>query len=174
MAYATPGLTVTYYTRMEAIYRVVSTTFGDANWNGTLSVRDELSDGNSSLQADKVYTLSGTALDSTGISLDIYGNTSNPDIYGNTLSMKYVCGLMVQQTSTTAARNLLVGGGTNGWESWVAATGDKVVVGPEGVFSLWNPRDAYLVTAGTGDVLKLAAGGAYTVDYTLMLVGRSG
>lgn len=133
----------------------------------------------------KSYTFSqGTGGDAADI---IYANrltlsTSNTDIdlsgvltdpAGNTIVFAEVCGMIVQNRSTTVGEIVTVGGSSNDFLSWLKATGDGVKVSAKGTLALCDPlADAYGITNSTADILRLvAATGTPSVD--VIIWGRS-
>ena len=63
---------------------------------------------------------------------------------------------------------------TNGWDTWVGDTSDAVIVQPGEMFLKASPSAAgYVVTATTGDLLRINHGDAATQSYTITLFGLS-
>lgn len=140
-----------------------------ANLAKTLTLA--LTNGTSSNQADLLYEGSGT-VDSTGSALDLAGSLTDP--LGSTLTFVEVVAILIVNTETATTRNLLIGGAAaNAFATPFADSSDKLSLGSGGILLLTSPVDGWAVTAGTGDQLKLAAGGAYTVGYAIVLIGRS-
>lgn len=120
-------------------------------------------------QADLVCQKSGT-VNSTGSNVDLSGSLT--DDFGATMSFVEIAVLMIENTSATDT--LVVGGAaTNGFATPFAAANDAIVLKPGGVLLLASGADpGYVVTASTGDQLKLAAG-TTSADYKLVAIGRS-
>jgi hypothetical protein len=78
--------------------------------------------------------------------------------------------------SSANTNNVLVGGAaSNQFINWVGNSSDIVVVKPGGILFLYTPTDpGYAVTAGTGDLLKIANSGAGTgVTFDIYIGGTS-
>ena len=133
------------------------------------SVVDVLSSGTGLDNADLVFHDSRT-LAATSEDLDLAASLS--DSFGNTLTFVKVKGIFIKNTSTTAGDILSVGGAAaNQFINWVGNSSDIINIGPDGVLFLWDPSlAAYAVTAGTGDLLKIDAGGN-TITYEIIIIG---
>jgi hypothetical protein len=81
--------------------------------------------------------------------------------------------MMFQNTSTD--QTLTIGGAAaNQFINWVGDASDTIKIPPGGFFLLVAPDDGFDVTAGTGDQLKVANGGAGSAtDYYVWLIGTS-
>lgn len=79
--------------------------------------------------------------------------------------------VFVRNKSTVSGRNLTVGGGSNPFITWLAASGDAVVVGPDGFVAVASPLDGYATTAGSADILTITSS-AGTIDYDILIIGR--
>ena len=133
-----------------------------------VSFKEQYDPGDGQQRVNAVYSAYSSALSSTDI--DLRGSLTGP--FGDTILFPIVMGIFVQNLSKTAGQYLTVGGATNPFITWLAATGDGVRVGPGGIFCLWSPIDGYATTASTADVLTIApSSGTPAVKY--MIVGRS-
>lgn len=148
-----------------------STALGVASATGTLRhlVDDivEYASGTSDGQIDRVY--SGTlSLTTTPTDVDLVGSLTSV-LTGQTTTFVDLVGVLVVNQSTSG--NVVVGNDTNGVPIFGAVT-HTLSVPPGGLF-LWRAGAAGLATtAGTGDILQLAAS-AGTVTAALVLWGRS-
>jgi len=105
----------------------------------------------------------------TSETLDLSGSLE--DVFGTTLLFTKIKALYIKNTSETTTEIIAVGGAAaNQWDTWVANASDIVKVGPSGCLSLVNPIDGYVVTAGTGDNLKIDAG-SDTITYQIIIIG---
>ncbi|MBF0358861.1 MAG: hypothetical protein HQL70_09655 [Magnetococcales bacterium] len=105
--------------------------------------------------------------DDTGEELDFSGSLTNE--FGETLTATKVKALMI----TAAAANTIdieVGGAAaNGLSAFFGDATDQLVIKPGGTIMLVAPNaDGYAVTAGTGDLLKVAAASAGNVTYDIV------
>ncbi len=137
----------------------------DISWGTTVA------DGTGKDQCDLLWhdqrTLAATSED-----LDLTGTETG--IFSATADFVKVKGLFIKNTSTTAGENLSIGGaaGTQ-FVNWVSNADDEIVIGPDGIFALWNPSAAgYAVGAGASDLLKIDSGAA-TIIYDIVVVGTT-
>jgi len=99
---------------------------------------------------------------------DLAGGLTN--YRGVALTMARIKFVAVQVLSTASNALLTIGGGSNPFISWLAATGDGIKLGPKGLFLLHRPdATGYVVTAGTGDVLTVTA--TNEVVYDIVIIG---
>lgn len=139
--------------------------------SNSVSIVDSLANGTVINTVNRKWSDRRTVNDAANDDLDLAGGLTDP--FGNAITFAKVCGLIVHNRNTTAGENLVVGGGSNPWITWLGATGDQVVVAPDGVLLLWNPSLAgYAVTASTGDILRLTGSGG-NITYDIALIGRS-
>lgn len=130
---------------------------------------DTLTTGTTANKADMLW-YDVRLVDAAAEDLNIDAQT---DAFGNTVAFVEIVGLFIHNTSTTSTEILKVGGAAgNQLINWVANSSDIVQIGPDGVLFIWNPIDAYAVTAGTGDLLKIDPGAA-TITYEIIVIGRS-
>lgn len=130
-------------------------------------------DGTAANQANKLFADTRTISASSNDDLDLSGVLT--DAFGATLSLTKVKALLIR-ASTSNTNDVLVGGATsNPWFSSFVSSDDKIKVKPGGVLLLVAPNtDAYSVTAATGDILRIANGGAGTsVTYDIVLLGSA-
>ena len=137
------------------------------------SFADALTDGDGDDEADIVWHDQRTLL-STSESLELAAAAEGDRLvggFGNKIVFAKIKGLLIENLETTAGYDLAIGGaGADAWETWVAAAGDIVVIGPQGVLLLWAPGAAYVVAAD--ELLKIDAG-ANDVNYKIILIGVS-
>jgi hypothetical protein len=152
-----------------------SKTIGVATANFPLVFQKliSLADGTTADKADKLYHATRTLSASTSEDLDLAGSLLDP--FGDTLTFARIKGLIVAAAAANT-NNVVVGGAaSNIFINWVSDATDKVVVRPGGVFGIIAPDvTAYAVTAGTGDLLRVANSGAgSSVTYDIVIVGSS-
>lgn len=128
-------------------------------------------------QADKVWHDERTLGASTGEDIDLAGDATFKDAFGNAITLVKVKGLVVSANAANA-NNVVVGNAaTNGFISWVGGATHTVTVRPGATLALFcGQADAagYAVTAGTGDLLRILNGGAGTsVTYQIIIIGTS-
>lgn len=142
----------------------------NAKDNASLSVSDELTDGNAIDAAEIVWHDERTVSASGTDSLDLAGGLT--DAFGNTLTFTKIKGVAVKNKSTTAGDILTLGGNANGVPLF-SDTSDKLKINPDGLFLWWDPSAAGItVTATTGDILDIIeTGGSNSVTYQIVIVG---
>lgn len=120
--------------------------------------------------ADKEFDDERTLGDAASESLDLAGGLT--DAFGAVITLAKVKVLAIKNKSAT--QTLSVGGAaSNGFIGWVGDPTDIVKVGP-GAFALLICDPAGVaVTAGTGDLLKIANSAGATCAYDIIVVGTS-
>ncbi len=116
-----------------------------------------------------VAAASNDDLDLTALASTIFGSAV-------TVNMAKVRGLLILNTSTTSGEVLRVGGAGAGSALASPFNGDVdavVEVGPDSCLMLSNKKDGWAVTAGTGDILRIANPNAASVTYQIAIVGTS-
>ena len=130
-------------------------------------------DGTESGEMDLLWHDQRTISASSSEDLDLSG--SLVDSFGTTMTFVDVR-LLVVKASADNTNDVEVGGaGSNTFINWVGDATDKVIVKPDGMLYLYSPADpSYAVTAGTGDILKIANSGSGTsVTYDIYIGGVS-
>lgn len=133
-----------------------------------------LTTGTAAGQADKIWHDQRTIAASGTDDLDLAGVLV--DALGATVTFARVKGIVVAAAAGNS-NNVVVGNATtNAWSTLLGATG-TVTVRPGGVVAaITGAADAtgYAVTAGTGDILRVANSGAGTsVTYDVIVIGAS-
>lgn len=95
------------------------------------------------------------------------------DAFGNTLLFTKIKAMVVLAASTNTNDVLVGGAASNGFITPFADATDVIKVKPGGLAVLVAPdANGYAVTAGTGDILKVAnSAGSTSVTYTIILIG---
>jgi hypothetical protein len=123
--------------------------------------------------ADRIFhdqrtiAISGTDdLDLAGVLLDVFGAT---------VTFARIKALIVAASSGNTNNVVIGAAASNQFATWVGAATHTVNVRPGGVFALAaTDATSYAVTAGTGDLLRIANSGAGTsVVYDVILIGAS-
>jgi hypothetical protein len=132
-----------------------------------------LADGAAAGQANVGWGAVRTLAASAHVDLDLAGG-GLVDAFGNTISFAAVKGILIT-ASAANVNNLIVGGAPNGFASIFGGATHTVTVRPGGALLLSaGPDDvnAYAVTAGTGDVLRLTNSGSGTgISFDIVIVG---
>lgn len=147
---------------------------GEASAPLTRTYRSVFDNGTGAGQADKVFHDQRTLAASATEDLDLAGVLTDP--LGAALTFARIRGLVVAAAAANT-NNVVVGNASsNAWAALLGATG-TVVLRPGAVLALAvGEADAagYAVTAGTGDLLKVAnSAGGTSVTYDLIIIGAS-
>lgn len=169
--------------KLAVTFRATHTDAPSAPTVGTLLPRThqiviekvlDLLNGTGASQADVLYANTATLTASSNTDIDLSGALV-PGVGGTSVFAK-VSGLLVVADAGNT-NNVVVGAAaTNPWITWLNSTG-TIQVRPGG-FNLMGTGTAdtirHGVTAGTGDLLRIANGGAGTsVIYTIAVIGTS-
>lgn len=134
----------------------------------------DLASGTAAGQADVLYSDTGTIAASSNTDIDLSGALANA--IGGTSVFARVKGLYVA-ASAANTNNVIVGAAAaNAWATLLGAT-HTITLRP-GAWVLLGSGSAdatcYAVTAGTGDLLRIANSGAGTsVTYDIVVIGAS-
>lgn len=128
-------------------------------------------DGDADDKASKIFSDERTLSASASEELDLSGSLT--DIYGNTLTLTKVKAILVIADDGNTNDVQVGGSASNGFDAWIGAAGDYVSVKPGGCMLIVAPKSAgYAVTAGTGDLLKIANSSSGTgVTYKIVIIG---
>lgn len=146
----------------------------DANISKNITVN--LGSGTAAGQADRMYSKTNTLTASANVDLDLAGGVT--DANGATITFAKVKTLLVKAADGNT-NNVIVGGApSNGWVGPFGAATHTVTVRPGETKLLAccgeGDLNGYAVTAGTGDLLRIANSGAGTsVSYDIVIVGTS-
>lgn len=166
-------------TRAASLRITQSGSTSDASTTGTgytmtiaNSYSKDYTEGTSTDQCDKIYDTNGSLSASATLDIDLSGSIA--DRIGNTVVFVKVKRIVIRNLTSTTGINLQVGAGSNPLSSIWAAAGDALKIGPNGIFVWDSPVDAFAVTAGTADILRLTnLSGSTSVDYAIWIYGTS-
>ena len=158
-------------TGIVSLTGTLTKVFDHANGSfpASLGVPLNMSTGTGANQADLVFSDQRTT---AAEDLDLAGTLV--DAFGDTITMARVKAILIKADPANTL-DVFVGGGTNPLIGWIADPTDIVEIKPGGAFMVWAPdATAYPVTAGTGDILKVAASdGATPITYDIIIIGAS-
>lgn len=132
-----------------------------------------LGDGTGAGQIDRIFADTRTLAASASEDLDLAGVLV--DAIGRVVTFARVRGLLVRSAPGNT-NNITVGGAaSNGWVTAFGAATHTLTVRPGGFVMLGAPdATAYGVTAGTGDLLRIAnAAGGSPVSYDIVILGST-
>ncbi len=137
----------------------------------TKAISDTLADGDGSGLAESVWSISMTATDGAGTTYDFFGVVA--DVYGNTLSMKSIKGMLIHNTSTATGEYIDVFGNVQHLEYITGAT-DEIRVFPEGILFMWSPgaaADCPSPGAGAADEILITAAAGKSPVIEIIVIG---
>ncbi|WP_369778838.1 hypothetical protein [Streptomyces sp. R33] len=132
-----------------------------------------LASGTGAGKADLRFADTRTLAASATEDIDLAG--SLVDIYGATLTFAKIKAIVISAAAANT-NNVVVGAGTNPWITALNATGTITLRPGAGLALFAGAADAttYAVTAGTGDILKIAnSAGSTSVTYDIVIIGSS-
>lgn len=129
-------------------------------------------EGTGASQANQMYTDTRTIAASSNDDIDLASGITNA--FGTTLLFTSIKGIIVKAASANTNDIIIGGAATNAFETFLGGTNPSILVVPGGTFALVNPEaNGYVVTADTGDILRLTnAAGGTTVDYDIIIIGE--
>jgi len=136
------------------------------------SVTHTLANGTAADQANAVYVDAFSISASSSTSIDLAGSLTDP--LNNAVVFTAIKSILLEADSTNT-NNIILGNGTNPFVGPFGAGTHTVAVEPGGVMLLATRSAAgWAVTAGTGDILKLANSGAGSaVTGRIVIVGEA-
>lgn len=167
------GLLARVYAQIHA--RVSNTAdFGSPTFamESGATIAHEFTTGTAAGLADRLFSDQRTLAASAGEDLDLSGALL--DALGQPAVFAKVRAIMVKAAAGNT-NNVVVGGAaTNAFVGPFGAAAHTIAVQPGGAMVLVAPTNGWVVTAGTGDLLRIANGGAGSpVTYDLVVVGTS-
>ena len=143
---------------------------GVASFPGSLGVPLNMTDGTAANQADLLFSDTRTTATEE---LDLAAGLT--DAYGSTITMARVKAILIKAAAANTQDVYVGGAAANGFITPFVDATDKLIVRAGGAFLLWAPdATAYAVTAGTGDLLKIAAAdGSTPITYDIIIIGAS-
>jgi hypothetical protein len=137
-----------------------------------------LADGTIIQAADLAYVGLSISIAASG-TLDIdLTNPATLDALGDPLALVRVKAVKVVASSANTNDVLVGNAPSNTWLGWWGAAGHYSKVPPDGMLFHTHPgfgsNNGWTVTAGTGDILRIANGGAGTpVVFDILIIGAS-
>ncbi len=123
--------------------------------------------------ADRIFHDQRTIAASGTDDLDLAGVLT--DVFGATVTFARIKAITVAAASGNTNNVVIGAAASNQFATWVGAATHTVIVRPGGLFTIAaTDATSYAVTAGTGDLLRIANSGAGTsVTYDVILIGAS-
>lgn len=135
----------------------------------------ELANGVAAGQADKIWADTNTLAASANVDLDLAGVLL--DVFGQAIAFARIKAIILSALAGNTNNVVLGGAATNTFVGPFGAATHTLAVRPGATLALFagaGDATGYPVTAGTGDLLRVANGGAgSTVTYDIMIIGAS-
>lgn len=130
-----------------------------------------LADGDGAGEANVIWSDTRTLAASDDEDIDLAGELVDP--LGQTIAFGKIKGLLIAASSSNTNDVVIGAADSNAWVGPFGADTDTLTIRPGGVLLLVAPDAAgYAVTGGTGDLLKVANGGAgSSVTYDIVIFG---
>jgi hypothetical protein len=128
------------------------------------TIQYALTNGTGDDQVDLLFSDTRTVTTGADDDLDLAGVLT--DVFGAVLTFAKVKAIVIY-SKLAANKVLSVGGdGSNGFTTWLGDASDKVKINGGGLLALIAPDTGFVVTGGTGDILRVtnASGGSSTYD----------
>ena len=143
---------------------------GAATAPGGFTQQEIFTNGTGANQAGNLFHDQRTTND-TGESLDLAGGLNNA--LNEVITFTAIKALVIRAAATNTLNVLVGGAAANAFVNWVASATDIIAIRPGGTLALIAPdATGYAVTAGTGDLLKIAASAAGNVTYDIFILGE--
>ena len=154
-----------------------ATDFSTAVYEPTVRATQALTSGTGAGQADLLFADVRTVAGGANDDLDLAGGLT--DVYGNTITMAELVGVLLinaPQSGTANTTDLTLGGGSNPVAGFLGGTAPTIgPIKPGGVLFIGASDAAGLgvVTAGTGDILRISNSAGASATYQVAILGRS-
>lgn len=123
-------------------------------------------------KADRSYQRAGNIAASGELLIDLAGSVA--DVFGDVITFARVRAILVRALPTNVNALEVGGAAANAFAAPFGAAAHKLQLPPGGYAALVAPAAGWLVSAATGDILRLGNGGAGSaVAYEILVVGTS-
>lgn len=169
-------LTTELFARLKAT-QAGDNDFGNDEFTPTMEVLLQTTDGTGANQADILWVDERTVADGANDDIDLAGALSGA--FGATITAAEVVGFFIANSPRSGAANstdLTVGNeGTNPWEGFLSSGGTLGPIKPGGfcLMGAGHVDGIGSVTAGTGDILRIANSAGAAATYRIAVVART-
>jgi hypothetical protein len=145
---------------------------GTPTFDASATFGSRFTEGNvTTLNADVMFSDARTIAASSTDDLDLRGTLT--DAFGATINFAEVVAIYVEAASTNTNNVVIGGAASNQFVGPFGAAAHTIALAPGEAFCMTN-KAGWTVTAGTGDILRIANSAAGTsVKYNIILVGRT-
>jgi hypothetical protein len=159
---------------MTAQFRGSNTAASDLtslNEDVAIAFSQAITNGTGSNQANQFWSDQRTLLASASETLDLSGSLVSS--FGSTIVGTKLKGIIISAAAANT-NNVIVGNNAANDLVWCfGAVTHTLVIPPGGCFAFYNPGNGFTITAGTGDLIKVAnsaAGTSVTYNVAMVLV----
>lgn len=146
-----------------------TTDLGSAKATQEIAGSVSYADGTGAGQVSKEFSDKRTIGAASSENLDLSGSLT--DAFGNPVQFSAIKAIIVKADAANVGNIVLGGAASNPFVGPFADATDKITIKPGGIFVLAHPGAGWTVTAGTGDILLMANGGAADALYDIVLLG---
>lgn len=129
-------------------------------------IAQAFTDGTGDDQLKKVYSDSQAA--TASVTYDLAGGLTDGD--GSAITFTTIKLIVIAAAAANAVNVEVGANASNDFATIFGNATDKLIIPPGGTLLLMAPDDGYAVTAGTGDILKVAAASS-TAAWDILLAG---
>lgn len=129
-----------------------------------------VANGTANGQADLAFVDERTLASGATEDLDLAGALSS--VFGATLTFVEVMTVLVESDEANTTNITIGGASSNGFTAWFGGSTQTETVKPGGAILHHDPA-GWTVTAGTGDLLKIANASGASAKYRIAILGRS-
>jgi len=133
-----------------------------------IAINETRASGTSDDQHDLAYSVDGSVANGAPDTYDLAGSLTALDA----TTMTYVEVTHILIVHKSGAGDLQIGAAANDLATIWLSSGEGALIGPGGVYLWTSPTNGAVVTAGTVDILQIAAS-AGTITYDMIILGRS-
>lgn len=149
---------------------------GGPNWSAAIEQVLSFANGTGADQADLAYVAERTVASATNDDIDLAGVLT--DALGATITAAELAAILIvnkKKDGSANTTNLTIGAGANPMIGFLGATHTIGPIRPGGVFMLacGDASGIGAVTAGTGDILRIANSSGAQNKYLIALLARS-
>lgn len=170
------ALTTEIMARLKPV-QTGSNDFGSDSFSPVIKQALTLASGTGANQADLLFVDERSVAASTNDDIDLAGALS--DAFGSTITFAELAAILIINAPRSGSANtsdLTIGAGSNPFVGFLGGTSPTIgPIKPGGFVFIGSPDAAGIgtVTAGTGDILRIANGSGATANYQIAIIGRS-
>lgn len=158
------------------VKETLTADYKDTVWNATITNALAFTDGTTANKCDLIFVDEREVASATNDDLDLAGSLES--VLGTAFTPAEIVAIIVVNAPISGDANttdLTIGGASNAFEGFVSSSGTIGPIKPGGTFVIGTGDAAGIgtVTAGTGDILRIANSSGATATYQIAILGRS-